>query len=71
MAVAPTIKRQPAIVSIVDKKVVIESTIISTSKPSVSWQKDNKDVQKINQHLTSTITEVSNIVFKTSFNYTI
>merc|ERR1719318_2535642 len=56
--VAPSIKRQPTIVKIEEKKVLIESTIMSSSKPSVSWIKDNKELDlKINQHYQSTITE--------------
>merc|ERR1712135_241729 len=38
--------------------VLIESTIISSSKPSVSWQKDDEEIDlKVNQHFVSTISE--------------
>ncbi|XP_069946180.1 obscurin-like isoform X5 [Cherax quadricarinatus] len=48
--VAPTIKRPPKIVSVFNKKVVIECVIMSTSKPACSWYKDSTKVRLDSRH---------------------
>ncbi|XP_069190632.1 obscurin-like, partial [Procambarus clarkii] len=48
--VAPTIKRPPRIVSVFNRKVVIECVVISTSKPACSWFKDSSKVRLDTRH---------------------
>jgi len=56
--VAPTIKRPPRIVSIVNRTVTIECLVMSTSQPACHWFKDASKVQMDLRHCV-TVTESS------------
>lgn len=50
ISVAPTIKRPPRIISIVNKKVIIETIIVSTSKPACHWERNSSKVKMDSRH---------------------
>ena len=47
---APTIKKPPRIVSIVNKKVTMECIIVSTSKPACHWERNTTKVKMDSRH---------------------
>merc|ERR1711913_228967 len=56
--IAPTIKRPPRIVSIINRTVTIECLVMSTSQPACHWFKDASKVQMDSRHCV-TVTESS------------
>ena len=48
--VAPTIKKAPRIVSIINRKITIECVVMSTSKPACSWSRNSVKVKQDARH---------------------
>ncbi|KAK4328937.1 hypothetical protein Pmani_000687 [Petrolisthes manimaculis] len=48
--VAPTIKRQPKVVSVINRKIIIECIVISSSKPACNWLKETTKVRLDTRH---------------------
>lgn len=66
--VAPTIKKPPKIVSVFNRKVVMECVVMSTSKPACNWFKDATKVRLDTRHCVN-ILEVSSIRRREQLRY--